>query len=813
VKLRKWLFWLAGLSFLIAGVLVLLPHAIGYGLQRWLDGEGAGPSSIDNVDFNPFTATLVIEGLRAGGPAATGLQAQRLSLRFAWGAFWHRRIHVRELSLSAAAFQVVRDAEGAVHVGGLPLPMGVEGEGGEPWGIGLDGLTLQDVHMAYRDPQLEGTVAVAALSLGAIATWDPRQAGALRVQAAVNGGGVDLNASVQPFAVEPNIQGRLLIHDLDLAPFAGIAEAYGIHDLAARLSTDLGVSSTRRKGGDGVTLALDGTVDLTGVALASERRTLNEAELTWQGMINLGRLSDGTTNMSARGQLRGPRIALTLTDWATHVEQRDLIYNGLFEYRSDSTGEGALVAKGDILAKGLRVGATDRSMDRLRTESVALNGIVVEGVNSISIGGIQLGATRIGESRDQAAGEAKQPYALSFVAGGLDDVKLRGLERVSVDKVWVDGAVGYLARNPDGDMRFAQGVVPASPKSKAESSQPAREGASVEWRVGALEVRGESRLVFEDESVAPTYRVSLDDLKMYLGPLDSATPGEDSRLEFRARPGKYSVASATGTIRPLAERPSMDLRVKVERFDLPALTPYSAYYMGYAVDRGQLDADVDLRIIAGELDTAGRLQLSKLQLAALDTPEARQLGERLGMPLESAFAMLRDRHGNIQLRIPVTGDIRSPQFDFRDAINQAMAKALRTAILTYYQPLGVLVTATRIVGKAGALRFNPVEFPAGSAQLTPAATEYLDQMARLLQDRPETRPNLCGLAVAKDAERRAPGAKPPTTEELTALAGQRGESVKDYLVSFGKIGPGRLFLCSPQVDAQDEAVPRVEITL
>jgi outer membrane protein OmpA-like peptidoglycan-associated protein len=50
-------------------------------------------------------------------------------------------------------------------------------------------------------------------------------------------------------------------------------------------------------------------------------------------------------------------------------------------------------------------------------------------------------------------------------------------------------------------------------------------------------------------------------------------------------------------------------------------------------------------------------------------------------------------------------------------------------------------------------------------------------------------------------------------EEILALSQARREAVKDFLVKEGGIDPERLILCSPGVDKDEKAKPRVDFSL
>ena len=50
-------------------------------------------------------------------------------------------------------------------------------------------------------------------------------------------------------------------------------------------------------------------------------------------------------------------------------------------------------------------------------------------------------------------------------------------------------------------------------------------------------------------------------------------------------------------------------------------------------------------------------------------------------------------------------------------------------------------------------------------------------------------------------------------EVLMQLARNRSEALKDYLVEKQGVAAERLFICHPQIDKEEEALPRVELVI
>jgi outer membrane protein OmpA-like peptidoglycan-associated protein len=204
--------------------------------------------------------------------------------------------------------------------------------------------------------------------------------------------------------------------------------------------------------------------------------------------------------------------------------------------------------------------------------------------------------------------------------------------------------------------------------------------------------------------------------------------------------------------------------------------------------------------------------------------------------MDTALNTLRDKNNTIKLTIPVQGNMADPKFDISDAINQALAKALKTGTLSYLkyalQPYGAMIMAAEYAGEAVTkVRLNPVEFEAGQETLTATGQEYLAKVAKVMRERPKIAIKLCGVAVQRDqlffqqqqqqpvsdkAARQLPAQPPPAMDErkLNDLAVQRAAVVKDHLVEKHGIPAAHLVDCRPRIEVDKaDAKPRTDLLI
>ena len=91
--------------------------------------------------------------------------------------------------------------------------------------------------------------------------------------------------------------------------------------------------------------------------------------------------------------------------------------------------------------------------------------------------------------------------------------------------------------------------------------------------------------------------------------------------------------------------------------ELTGLSPYSGRFAGYRIRKGKATADLTYRVADHHIEASHRVRLRQFEL-----------GERVegqpgfGVPLGLVVALLKDRDGNIDLDVPLTGSLKDPNF-------------------------------------------------------------------------------------------------------------------------------------------------------
>ena len=259
------------------------------------------------------------------------------------------------------------------------------------------------------------------------------------------------------------------------------------------------------------------------------------------------------------------------------------------------------------------------------------------------------------------------------------------------------------------------------------------------------------RVAYNDRFVRPNYSANLSELTGRLAAFSSQppSPGEAPALADLSLTGRVEGTASleiTGKVNPLAKPLALDLQATVRDLELPPLSPYAIKYSGYGIERGKMSVDLAYVVQPdGRLTASNKIVLH--QLAFGDKVP----GATASLPVKLAVALLSDRHGVIDLDLPVSGSINDPQFSLGGLIWKVVVNLVVKAVTS---PFSLLSSA---IGSGGGDAFSTVEFAPGTATLAAAAKANLDKVAQALVERPALTLTVSGesrLATERDAWKR-----------------------------------------------------------
>jgi hypothetical protein len=243
-----------------------------------------------------------------------------------------------------------------------------------------------------------------------------------------------------------------------------------------------------------------------------------------------------------------------------------------------------------------------------------------------------------------------------------------------------------------------------------------------------------------DEWSEPDARITVNPLHGVVNHL-STTNLQSGEFQFAGKLEPAGSFTMEGTVRPLDGPEATRVHLTSEGVDLTPTSPYTQRFLGYKLDRGSVNAELQYEIVQRQLVATNHLILDQLTLGdQVDSPDAIKAPVKLGIKL------LKDRDGRIELTVPLAGSIDDPQFNIGKVIADAFTSML-TKVIT--SPLGAL---GGLVGTDEEDALDQLTFPPGESTLSSALAGRAAKIEQILYERPDLMLELLGTAdPAQDA--------------------------------------------------------------
>ncbi|OZI31433.1 hypothetical protein CAL29_26375 [Bordetella genomosp. 10] len=469
-------------------------------------------------------------------------------------------------------------------------------------------------------------------------------------------------------------------------------------------------------------------------------------------------------DIAARDESVNPAVDVGLKHLALAVDKWTLgSGSSNFDLKADGLlGQGALATQGSFALQPLQVSAkVDLSkLDLARFAPYAASSLNAT-VRSISVGAK-------GEAKFTAAAGGKPMQASWTGAVNVDDLNL--LDRVNraeflawktlafsnmaiqvvgdkprldLGDIVLDDFYGNVLLNGEGRLNVmdlvaepgkAGGSITQDTQTRA-APRPAPAGKSgggmPDITVRSVTLKN-GRATFNDRFVKPNYTAELSSVSGSVSALSSTNP-QPAKVSVNGRVYRTAPLSISGVVNPFAKFLTLDLKATARGVDLPRFTTYSSKYVGYPIKRGKLSVDLEYRIKDRALSASNHVLLNQLTFG-----EKTNSKDATTLPVMLAVALLKDRNGNIDIDLPVSGSLDDPSFSVGRIILGVLGNLVVKAVTS---PFSLLASAF-----GGGEELSYVTFAPGSDKLDDTARDRLGKLATALADRPSLQMDIAGRA-------------------------------------------------------------------
>lgn len=256
-------------------------------------------------------------------------------------------------------------------------------------------------------------------------------------------------------------------------------------------------------------------------------------------------------------------------------------------------------------------------------------------------------------------------------------------------------------------------------------------------RIGQVVLDG-GNINYTDNFVKPNYTANMTGLAGSIGQIASDKP-QPAPVNITGKIDNDAPLQISGSLNPLFKPMYLDLKASANGVQLPRLTPYSAKYAGYPITKGKLSMDVHYTIENDKLVAQNDLRIEQLSFGErVDSPDATNL------PVMLAVSLLKDRDGNINLNLPISGSLSDPQFSVGGIIVRVFVNLIVKAVTSPFALIGSMFRADEHIGE---LRY--IEFSPGSSEVTDEVRKKLDALGYVLHERPGIKLDITGRVDPK----------------------------------------------------------------
>jgi len=245
---------------------------------------------------------------------------------------------------------------------------------------------------------------------------------------------------------------------------------------------------------------------------------------------------------------------------------------------------------------------------------------------------------------------------------------------------------------------------------------------------------------FIDKNIKPHFstRLNLSELRV------TGLTSEDFKaadLKAEGKIDEYAPIKIEGSLNPLKEDLFLDITYSLSNMELSPLSPYTGKFIGRMIEKGKLSTDVVYKIDKKEINAQNRVLLDQFTLGQTVESE-----DALNLPVGLALALLKDRNGQINVELPISGRTDDPDFGIGKPLLSALTNLIVKAATSPFD----LVSA--VAGGGEELRY--IEFEPALAAIDDAGSEKLNAIKKLMFERPVLKLEISGY-VDLEADRTA----------------------------------------------------------
>lgn len=249
----------------------------------------------------------------------------------------------------------------------------------------------------------------------------------------------------------------------------------------------------------------------------------------------------------------------------------------------------------------------------------------------------------------------------------LDTVALYGLRAAyEVDKHGVN-TLQRLLLQPDTTAAAFDTLEVRSDVGSADLEMETRPRQPLHWSVRQVLI-SEADLSYDDRQLSERFRYRLSHIGIKATNLNNVS---DNNIQLRAQVGRTGRLEGTYSGGLNFHQDKEDIQLVLQNVDVKEFSPITESLMAYPLTDGELSLHSRFQLDGGIIQSRNRLEIQDMQVG-----RKKRLSNApyKSIPLRTGVGLLKSASGLIVMDVPVSGDINSPKFNFRQIIGRAVGK-------------------------------------------------------------------------------------------------------------------------------------------
>jgi hypothetical protein len=605
----------------------------------------------------------------------------------------------------------------------------------------------------------------------------------------IDGAKLSINASAALQQNNAKLEGQVELDALELNPFAHFAQG-ALDTLGGELSIDLDIDASYE----------NNVLHLSKNTLVAELRDLDASA---QGLrsqldqlnLDVSDISGSFDSESGLSLSLGSKLNLDKATVKTSETHDTLLSIGKLSLAPADFG---------IENSVLHFTSPSLSVTELRASDIHADNPAAEVPALLSLSSIHLNNI---ELKDNKLNLSSVEFGEGSVSVLIDQAK-QMTTLVSLDSDTTSDASEPAPDAPEN----TETTEPESDVAEADSS-------AFFFAVNSVVLNKPLSVHIQDASVSPKFEQRLSVTELSIGKIDSQDTQLFTPMSFALDDGKYFKSTFSAEAQVFSEHLNANFDLDVKEFSLPQINPYIADVLDMEFKTGQMDSKISGDIKEAQLDALAKINLRAADFSAAQAPadESNLIGQS-AIPLNVALGMLKDKQGNIELKIPVDGDIEDPNFGMRYLLGlvakKAAMKQAKNYLITTFVPYAQVVKVAMSAGSfALKVRFEDLPYREGQTAPETDQMTFVSQLKQLMIDKPALQVKICPVVTGEEFGVTKDSITPSIQEQAVALGQQRAEDFKVAVVASSEVESARLLVCQTKLEFGEKSMPRIKFSI